>query len=63
MQKILLLEDDIVLSREITAFLSAKGYGCTAVFDGEDFLEEYTKQNYSCFVLDIFIKLPPKISL
>lgn len=59
MQKILLLEDDIVLSREITAYLSAKGYGCTAVFDGEEFLSEYTKQNYSCYILDINV---PKIN-
>ena len=57
--KILLLEDDPVLSNEIKEFLDSKGMTCEAAFDGEIFFKALRNQTYDIFVLDINV---PKIN-
>ncbi|MDZ4668774.1 MAG: response regulator transcription factor [bacterium] len=53
MFKILLLEDDLVISRETRDFLNEKGMECDAVFDGELFLKQVKQKQYDAFLLDI----------
>ncbi|SOE20537.1 DNA-binding response regulator, OmpR family, contains REC and winged-helix (wHTH) domain [Spirosomataceae bacterium TFI 002] len=51
--KVLLLEDDATLSKEITSFLNAKGLDCSHVYDGELFLKQSKRESYDAFLLDI----------
>lgn len=57
--KILLLEDDQVLAKEINDFLFKKGIICDNVFDGDIFFKQLKKNNYDIFLLDINV---PKIN-
>ncbi|MFN3852171.1 MAG: response regulator transcription factor [Spirosomataceae bacterium] len=57
--KILLLEDDAVLSQQILTFLKSKLIDCDAVFDGETFFRQIKKAEYDAFLLDINV---PKIN-
>ena len=52
MFKVLLLEDDPVLSKEVKNFLVAKGLICDTVFDGDLFFRQY-KNQYDIYLLDI----------
>jgi DNA-binding response OmpR family regulator len=52
MFKVLLLEDDPVLSKEVKSFLVAKGLVCDTVFDGDLFFRQY-KNQYDIYLLDI----------
>lgn len=52
MFKVLLLEDDPILSKEIKNFLIVKGLECDTVFDGDIFFRQY-KNRYDIFLLDI----------
>jgi DNA-binding response OmpR family regulator len=52
MFKVLLLEDDPVLSKEVKNFLVAKGLVCDTVFDGDLFFRQY-KNQYDIYLLDI----------
>jgi len=59
MTKILLLEDDIVLSKEVSEFLQSQGIHCDCVFDGEVFFRQLKQENYQIFLLDINV---PKLN-
>jgi DNA-binding response OmpR family regulator len=58
MIKVLLLEDDPVLSKEIKNFLVAKGMYCDTVFDGDLFFRQNSNE-YNIYLLDINV---PKIN-
>jgi DNA-binding response OmpR family regulator len=53
MNSLLLLEDDIILSKEISIFLNRNGYLCNCVYDGGLVLRELKLQNYDLAILDI----------
>jgi len=55
--KALLLEDDLILSKEIIHFLESKGVACDAVFDGEVFFRQINKSRYDVYLLDINVPL------
>lgn len=59
MTKILLLEDDAVLSKEVSEFLKSQGFHCDCVFDGEVFFRQLKNDNYQIFLLDINV---PKLN-
>lgn len=50
--KALLLEDDPVLSGEVSRFLHAKGIACDTVFDGDLFFRQL-RESYDIYLLDI----------
>ena len=51
--KILLLEDDFTLSKEISAFFTTKGFECFPYYDGSLLLKKYFPHEYDLIVLDI----------
>lgn len=53
MSRILLLEDDPVLSNEISTFLKSKGFDCDCVFDGDVFFRQLNAGPYDLYLLDI----------
>ncbi|MBN9284448.1 MAG: response regulator transcription factor [Flavobacterium sp.] len=57
--KILLLEDDLVLSKEIHDFLKSKDIECDCVFDGEVFFRQLKTDKYNIYLLDINV---PKLN-
>jgi DNA-binding response OmpR family regulator len=57
--KALLLEDDLILSKEIISFLKSMKIECDAVFDGELFFKQKKLASYDIFLLDINV---PKIN-
>lgn len=57
--KALLLEDDLVLSKEIVQFLNRMNIDCDTVFDGEIFFRQQKTNNYDIYLLDINV---PKIN-
>lgn len=57
--KALLLEDDLVLSKEIVQFLNRMSIDCDTVFDGEIFFRQQKTNNYDIYLLDINV---PKIN-
>ncbi|WP_374329202.1 response regulator transcription factor [Soonwooa sp.] len=57
--KVLILEDDLVLSEELCKFLTANDFACDKVYDGEAFLSQAKMQHYDFFLLDINV---PKIN-
>lgn len=57
--KLLLLEDDFVLSKEIKEFFLVKGVAIDAVFDGDLFFKQLKSQVYDIYLLDINV---PKIN-
>ncbi|GEP49359.1 DNA-binding response regulator [Flavobacterium noncentrifugens] len=59
MTKILLLEDDPVLSKEVSEFLKSQGFDCNCVFDGEIFFRQLKNNSYQIFLLDINV---PKLN-
>lgn len=50
---LLLLEDDKVLANEIVKYLEFKGFKCNHTFNGPDFLDSLTNNNYDFYLLDI----------
>lgn len=59
MYRILLLEDDVVLSKEISSYLIQKELLCDTVFDGELFFRMIKNEPYDTYLLDINV---PKIN-
>lgn len=51
--KILLLEDDFTLSKEISAFFTLKEFECVPYYDGSLLLKKYFPYEYDLIVLDI----------
>lgn len=59
MYKILLLEDDTLLSETLEDFLSEEGFKIDQAFDGEEVLELNYESNYDLYLFDINV---PKIN-
>lgn len=57
--KALLMEDDLVLSKEVVHFLLQMQFECDAVFDGETFFRQQKSGGYDIYLLDINV---PKIN-
>lgn len=57
--KVLILEDDHILSDELVKFLSSHDFVCDQAFDGDVFLDKYNRQTYDMYLLDINV---PKIN-
>jgi DNA-binding response OmpR family regulator len=57
--RVLLLEDDLVLSSEISTFLASNDILCETSSDGEEFLTKTTGAAYDIYLLDINV---PKIN-
>ncbi len=53
MNQILLLEDDAVLSKEISTFLSNQLFQCDCVYDGNVVKSQFKLKNYDLAILDI----------
>jgi DNA-binding response OmpR family regulator len=51
--KVLLLEDDLILSTELTKFLEDSGFEVTKVFDGDSVEAEMKMNSFDIFLLDI----------
>ncbi|OAZ05192.1 response regulator transcription factor [Flavobacterium succinicans] len=51
--KLLLLEDDFTLSKEISAFFTSKKIECTPYYDGSLLLKKYFPNAYDLIILDI----------
>ena len=51
--RILLLEDDLILSAELSKFLEENNFEVKRVYDGNLFLSEVKQNNYELFLLDI----------
>jgi len=51
--KILLLEDDFTLSKEIVAFFTSKNFECVPYYDGALLLKKYTSSEFDLIILDI----------
>lgn len=51
--KILLLEDDFTLSKEISTFFTSKEFECVPYYDGSLLLKKYLPQKYDLIILDI----------
>ena len=51
--KILLLEDDFTLSKEISAFFTSNGFECFSYYDGSLLLKKYFPYEYDLIILDI----------
>jgi DNA-binding response OmpR family regulator len=56
---ILLLEDDPILSKEISTYLTSKSIVCETVFDGDIFQRKFRTHQFDLFILDINV---PKIN-
>lgn len=56
--KVLLLEDDMILTAELMKTLENKGHLCDNVFDGEQFLSTFKNKDYDIYLLDINV---PKV--
>lgn len=59
MYQIILLEDDLIISKEIKEFLLEKNIQCDPVFDGEIFFKQAKQKKYDAYLLDINV---PKIN-
>jgi len=51
--KILLLEDDHTLSKEIEKFLKSKNFDCDSFLDGSMVIKQFGKDQYDLIILDI----------
>lgn len=51
--KVLLLEDDFILSKELSHFLSQKNISCVPIYDGSLLLRQFKKEEYDLIILDI----------
>jgi two-component system copper resistance phosphate regulon response regulator CusR len=53
--KILLIEDNEKLAKNIESFLTDKGYSVEIAYDGDSGLDLALEKNYSCILLDIIL--------
>lgn len=51
--KILILEDDFTLSKEIVTFFTSKSFECNPYYDGSLLLKKYKANDYDLIILDI----------
>jgi DNA-binding response OmpR family regulator len=57
--KILLIEDNVLISKSIEQKLKDEMYHVKAVFNGQDAVDQFSKDNYDCVLLDLML---PKVS-
>lgn len=57
--RVLVLEDDLVLSNEVVTYLKSMHIDCDAVFDGELFFRQINNETYDLYILDINV---PKLN-
>jgi two-component system, OmpR family, response regulator VicR len=57
--KILLIEDNVLISKSIEQKLKDEMYNVKAVFNGQDAIEQFSKDKYDCVLLDLML---PKVS-
>lgn len=57
--KVLVLEDDLILSNEVVTYLKSMHIDCDAVFDGELFFRQINNETYDLYILDINV---PKLN-
>ncbi|MBT3533457.1 MAG: response regulator [Rhodospirillaceae bacterium] len=50
---VLLIEDDILLARSLTAYLTKHGFDAVTVETGADMFKEIDKRSFDCFVVDL----------
>lgn len=57
--KILLIEDNVLISKSIEQKLKDEMYNVKAVFNGQDAIDQFSKDDYDCVLLDLML---PKVS-
>lgn len=57
--KVLLIEDNILISKSIEQKLKEEKYDVKSVFDGEEAIAQFSKDNYDVVLLDLML---PKVS-
>lgn len=57
--KVLLIEDNVIISRSIEQKLKDENYEVKSVFNGEDAIDQFTKNKYDVVLLDLML---PKVS-
>jgi DNA-binding response OmpR family regulator len=57
--KILLIEDNVLISKSIEQKLKDEMYNVKAVFNGQDAIDQFSKDSYDCVLLDLML---PKVS-
>ena len=57
--RVLVLEDDLILSNEVVTYLKSMHIDCDAVFDGELFFRQINNTTYDLYILDINV---PKLN-
>ncbi len=57
--KVLLIEDNVIISRSIEQKLKDENYEVKSVFNGEDAIEQFSKNKYNVVLLDLML---PKVS-
>lgn len=57
--KILLIEDNVLISKSIEQKLKDEMYNVKAVFNGQDAIDQFSKDKYDCVLLDLML---PKVS-
>jgi len=55
LQKLLLVEDDIMLSETLQEYLESKGFQVDVVFSGEEALQKAYENNYDLLLLDVMV--------
>lgn len=55
--KVLLLEDDVILSEILSEHLSEKGYDVSSAYDGEDAYDKIIKNGYDLMLFDVNVPL------
>ncbi|MBU2020312.1 MAG: response regulator transcription factor [Bacteroidetes bacterium] len=53
MKRVILLEDDAVLSKEVSTYLASRDFECDREEDGENFLKRIEEENYGVYLLDV----------
>ncbi|MBO6047477.1 MAG: response regulator, partial [Erysipelotrichaceae bacterium] len=53
--KLLLAEDEVGMSRAVTAILTHNGYEVDVVFDGQEALDKAYTYAYDCMIIDIMM--------
>ena len=56
-RRILLVEDEKAIRDAVTAYLERENYWVTAVGDGQEALEEFSKHHFDLVILDLMLPL------
>ena len=59
-RRILLVEDEKAIRDAVTAYLERENYWVTAVGDGQEALEEFSKHHFDLVILDLMLPRNPK---